>query len=94
MLSTCFNRCIRQFSYRNLTNRRQTKHGRHQGNPKTLISRFSSMAQRGTDYLVWVDLEMTGLNIDKDRIIEMAVIVTDKDLNLVAEVGLEKKPKL
>lgn len=44
------------------------------------------MTQRGSDYLVWVDLEMTGLNIDKDRIIEMAVIVTDKDLNIVAEV--------
>lgn len=40
----------------------------------------------GTDkYMVWVDLEMTGLNLDKDEIIEMACIVTDKDLNIVAE---------
>ncbi|MDY6890191.1 MAG: oligoribonuclease [Pseudomonadota bacterium] len=37
------------------------------------------------DNLVWVDLEMTGLNPDTDRIIEMAAIVTDSDLNLVAE---------
>jgi oligoribonuclease (3'-5' exoribonuclease) len=44
------------------------------------------MAELATDYLVWVDLEMTGLNIDRDRIIEMAVLITDKDLNLVAEV--------
>lgn len=44
------------------------------------------MTQRASDYLVWVDLEMTGLNLEKDRIIEMAVIVTDKDLNIVAEV--------
>ncbi|KAI8608519.1 ribonuclease H-like domain-containing protein [Chytriomyces sp. MP71] len=35
--------------------------------------------------LVWIDLEMSGLNLQKDRILEIAVIVTDKDLNLVAE---------
>ncbi len=35
--------------------------------------------------LIWIDLEMTGLNPDTDRIIEMALIVTDGDLNVVAE---------
>ena len=35
--------------------------------------------------LIWVDLEMTGLDPDSDRILEMAVIVTDADLNIVAE---------
>ena len=30
--------------------------------------------------LVWIDLEMTGLDPDKDRIIEIAVVVTDPDL--------------
>eukprot|EP00056_Hartaetosiga_gracilis_P016606 m.5499 g.5499 ORF g.5499 m.5499 type:complete len:199 (-) comp4311_c0_seq1:78-674(-) len=35
--------------------------------------------------MVWVDLEMTGLNINHDRIIEMAVIVTESDLSVVAE---------
>ncbi|MEX0622631.1 MAG: oligoribonuclease, partial [Saccharospirillum sp.] len=35
--------------------------------------------------LIWVDLEMTGLNPDTDRIIEIATVVTDKDLNVIAE---------
>ena len=35
--------------------------------------------------LVWIDLEMTGLDPDKERIIEMATIVTDAELNIVAE---------
>ena len=35
--------------------------------------------------LLWIDLEMTGLDPEKDRIIEMAAIVTDVDLNLIAE---------
>ena len=35
--------------------------------------------------LVWVDMEMTGLDPDTDRIIEVAVVVTDADLNVLAE---------
>lgn len=35
--------------------------------------------------LIWIDLEMTGLDPEKDRIIEIATIVTDKDLNILAE---------
>ncbi len=34
--------------------------------------------------LVWMDLEMTGLDPEKERIIEMATIITDGDLNVVA----------
>lgn len=37
------------------------------------------------DYLVWMDLEMTGLNPDTAVIVEIATLVTDKDANLVAE---------
>lgn len=35
--------------------------------------------------LIWIDLEMTGLNPDTDRIIEMACLITDGALNVVAE---------
>ncbi len=35
--------------------------------------------------LVWMDLEMTGLDPEKERIIEMATIITDYDLNTIAE---------
>ena len=37
------------------------------------------------DYLIWIDLEMTGLKPDTDSIIEIATVVTDKDLAIVAE---------
>jgi oligoribonuclease len=35
--------------------------------------------------LIWIDLEMSGLNPDQDRIIEVAVVVTDTQLDTVAE---------
>lgn len=35
--------------------------------------------------LVWLDLEMTGLDPDSDRILEIATLVTDKYLNVLAE---------
>ena len=35
--------------------------------------------------LIWVDMEMTGLDPDRDRIIELAAIVTDAELNILAE---------
>jgi len=42
------------------------------------------MAQNATN-LIWIDLEMTGLDTFNDHIIEIATIVTDKDLNVLAE---------
>lgn len=46
-------------------------------------SRMSSAAM--SQRMVWVDLEMTGLDINKDQIIEMACLITDSDLNVLAE---------
>ena len=37
------------------------------------------------DRLIWIDLEMTGLRPDHDTIIEIATVVTDRDLNVVAD---------
>lgn len=36
-------------------------------------------------HLIWIDLEMTGLSPDTDRIIEIATLVTNTDLQVVAE---------
>lgn len=37
------------------------------------------------DRLIWIDLEMTGLDTDRDSIIEIATVVTDAQLNVLAE---------
>ncbi|GBG00920.1 oligoribonuclease [Azospira sp. I13] len=42
------------------------------------------MAQ-DANHLVWLDMEMTGLQPDHDRIIEMAMVVTDVNLEVLAE---------
>jgi oligoribonuclease len=44
----------------------------------------NSMPQNDS-HLVWIDMEMSGLEPDRDRILEVALIVTDKDLNTLAE---------
>ena len=38
-----------------------------------------------TDNLIWIDLEMTGLDSDNDYIIEIATVITDKQLNHLAD---------
>lgn len=40
---------------------------------------------RDPENLIWIDLEMTGLDPDTDRIIEIATVVTDKQLEILAE---------
>src|SRR5690606_33167086 len=41
------------------------------------------VATAGTDRMVWVDCEMTGLDLEKDALIEVAALVTDADLNVL-----------
>ena len=43
------------------------------------------MSQAHEDNLIWIDLEMTGLDTDQDSILEIATVVTDKDLNVLAD---------
>ncbi len=42
------------------------------------------MAQDATS-LIWIDMEMSGLDPDQDRILEIAIVITDAHLNTVAE---------
>ena len=35
--------------------------------------------------LIWVDCEMTGLDLNKDVLVEIAVLVTDSELNILGE---------
>ncbi|OOZ40212.1 oligoribonuclease [Solemya pervernicosa gill symbiont] len=41
--------------------------------------------EQNSKNLIWIDLEMTGLDPDNDKIIEIATIVTDAELNILAE---------
>lgn len=36
--------------------------------------------------IVWIDMEMSGLDVRKDKIMEIACLVTDDDLNVLAEL--------
>lgn len=42
-------------------------------------------SNKKSDKLIWIDLEMTGLDPDKDVILEIATIVTDNSLNTISE---------
>lgn len=35
--------------------------------------------------LIWIDMEMTGLNVERDKIMEIAILVTDSELNIIDE---------
>ncbi len=51
---------------------------------EALLIQTNYMAQDANN-LVWLDMEMTGLDPDRDRIIELAMIVTDANLEMLAE---------
>jgi oligoribonuclease len=54
-----------------------------QSNATTRHERFSEAN------LVWVDMEMSGLNPDSDRVLEVAIVVTDAELAVLAEAPVQ-----
>ena len=54
--------------------------------PATQVSDSNQNKPQPNEFrLVWLDMEMTGLDPEKERIIEVAVVVTEPDLTVVAE---------
>ena len=45
----------------------------------------SQKIARHKDYLIWIDLEMTGLDLPRDVILEVALIITNNQLEIIAE---------
>ena len=43
------------------------------------------MSHSNDEHLIWIDLEMTGLDTERDSILEIATVVTDKHLKVLAE---------
>ncbi|KAM4014987.1 oligoribonuclease, mitochondrial [Anomaloglossus baeobatrachus] len=56
-----------------------------QTSPLPAVRSCAGMSGDMEQRMVWVDLEMTGLDIKKDQIIEMACLITDSNLNILAE---------
>lgn len=40
--------------------------------------------KKNAQHIVWIDLEMTGLDLQNDHILEIACLITDAELNVVA----------
>ena len=49
-----------------------------------LVTPLNIKPKQDASNIVWLDMEMTGLEPDKDHIIELAMIVTDSNLNVLA----------
>lgn len=44
-----------------------------------------AQAPDNNNHLIWIDMEMSGLSPDTDRVLEVALVVTDAELNVIAE---------
>ena len=54
--------------------------------PTSYINKYTqSIMAQNQNYLIWIDMEMTGLVPETDRIIEVALVITDGDLNTIVE---------
>ena len=49
------------------------------------LMRHGGIMAQNQNYLIWLDMEMTGLNPDSDRIIEIAMVITDAELETIVE---------
>lgn len=45
---------------------------------------MNATPHKNANHLIWIDLEMTGLDTQNDRIIEIATVITDAELNVLA----------
>lgn len=50
-----------------------------------MVETKAGVVDASLDRLIWIDLEMTGLVVEKEVIIEIATVVTDAELNVVAQ---------
>ena len=50
-----------------------------------MLCLIGHLMENEDDRMVWIDLEMTGLDISKEKIIEIATVITDGELNIIAE---------
>jgi oligoribonuclease len=50
-----------------------------------MVSRQVKIMAQDQNALVWLDMEMTGLDPDRDRVIELAMVITNSNLEIVAE---------
>ncbi|XP_078483082.1 putative oligoribonuclease [Ciona intestinalis] len=50
-----------------------------------IVRNFAMAGDDARNRMIWVDLEMTGLDVNKDHILEMACLVTDGNLNVIAQ---------
>ncbi|WP_042886718.1 oligoribonuclease [Cupriavidus necator] len=50
-----------------------------------MTTHAAAKSVKSENNLIWLDMEMTGLSPDTDRIIEVAIVVTDSELNILAE---------
>jgi len=62
-----------------------------------IFNNSRQVSKKFNGYLLWLDLEMTGLDPENDRILEIATIITDQDLQMIAkgpEVVIHQDEKL
>ena len=55
------------------------------GRARTVTAVTAGNAERSQDRIVWIDCEMTGLDLARDALIEVAALVTDSELNVLGE---------